>query len=96
MHMNCPKGWKSSTKVNQNFTSESRVVNICDNICDSADLCGITDCEYYDVTRQGTRRFLNALSYEHTLEGLIAVQKKRDQMKAQREKEAASKGSHLY
>lgn len=91
MHMNCPKCWKSSAKVNQNFTFESKVVNICDNICNSADLCGINDCEYYDVTREGTRRFINALNYEHTLEGRLEVQKKKAQMKADREKKAASK-----
>jgi hypothetical protein len=87
--MNCTKGWKSSSKVNKNFTFESRVVNICDNICDCADLCGITDCEYYDATREGTRRFINALNYEHTLEGVIEVQKKKAQMKAEKEKKAA-------
>ena len=84
MHMNCPKGWKNSAKVNKNVTFESRVVNIYNNICDSADLCGITYCEYHDVTREGTRQFINALNHEHTLEGLMELQKKKAQMKAER------------
>jgi hypothetical protein len=46
-------------------------VSICDWICDSADLCGITTCEYYDTSPEATQRFIKALNREHTLEGLF-------------------------
>jgi hypothetical protein len=85
MMMDCPKGWKSNAKLSKNITIQSRTVNICDGICDSADLCGKTDCEHYDITREGTRRFQKANAYEHTLEGMIEVQKLKRLMKAEKE-----------
>jgi len=64
----CPYGWKSVARVG-NVTWEDARVNICDNICDSADLCGNADCEFYDISPEATQRFLQALAKEHTLEG---------------------------
>lgn len=67
MKFQCPHGWKSVAKV-ANFTWENSTVNICDGICDSADLCGIESCEFYDTSPEGTRRFLKALYHEQTAE----------------------------
>lgn len=66
MKFECPYGWKSVAKVGNFFTWESSTVNICDGICDSADLCGKESCEFYDVSPAGTRRFLKALYHEQT------------------------------
>lgn len=41
-------------------------VNVCDSICDSADLCGIDACEFYGISPEATRRFIRALNYEQT------------------------------
>ncbi|MBA2705891.1 MAG: hypothetical protein H0U60_18800 [Blastocatellia bacterium] len=68
MKFQCPYGWKSVAKVGSNFSWESSTVNICDGICDSADLCGIERCEFYDISPEGTRRFIRALNYEQTAE----------------------------
>lgn len=73
MEYKCPHGWKRITKLGT-ITLENSTVRICDNICDSADLCGLTHCEYYDATREGTRRFLGAQARSHTLEGIIEEQ----------------------
>lgn len=62
MRCNCPHGWKRVTKL-KSLTLEDSTVEIHDNICDSADLCGKSHCEYHDTTREGTRRFQKALAY---------------------------------
>lgn len=67
MKVDCPYGWKSVAKVG-NLTWENSTVNICDGICDSADLCGIETCEFYDLSPEANRRFARALAYEQTLE----------------------------
>lgn len=63
----CPYGWKSVARVG-NVTWEDARVNICDNICDSADLCGKKECEFYDRSPEADRRFARALAHEQTLE----------------------------
>lgn len=68
MWMDCHKGFKNRLKTG-NIVLEDVRVNVCAGICDSADLCGIEDCEFYDVTREGTRLFLQTNAHEHTLEG---------------------------
>ena len=72
MKFQCPYGWKSVAKVGDFFTWESSTVNICDGICDSADLCGIDSCEFYDISPEATRRFLRTNAHEDTLEHLLA------------------------
>jgi hypothetical protein len=67
MKFDCPYGWKSVTNCG-NVTLESATVNICDGVCDSADLCGIGFCEFYDNSPEATRRFISALNYEQTAE----------------------------
>jgi len=71
MKFECAYGWKSVTKCG-NVTFESATVNICDGICDSADLCGIESCEFYDTSPEATKRFLVAHAREHTREHLLA------------------------
>ena len=70
MECNCPHGWKRVLKL-KNATISSSTVEIHDNICNSADLCGIKRCEYYNTTREGTRRFMKAVAHSHTLEGVL-------------------------
>jgi hypothetical protein len=70
MKVDCPKGWKQVMKIG-NIIIEDSTVTICDFVCDSADLCGITSCEFYDTSREATRRYIRALNREHTLEGLM-------------------------
>lgn len=69
MWMDCHRGFKNRMKAG-NLVIEDIRVNVCDAICDKADLCGIEDCEFYDVTPEGTFRFLKANAHEHTLEGM--------------------------
>ena len=69
MIQDCPRGWKSSIKIG-NITFEDTRVNICGGICDSVDLCGIKDCEYFDDSQEGSCFFSRALAREQTLEGL--------------------------
>ena len=71
MKFDCPYGWKSVTKLG-NITFESPTVNICDGICDSAHLCDIESCEFYDPSPEASKRFLRANAQEHTLEHLLA------------------------
>ena len=70
MKVNCPHGWKSVGRL-KNISIEDRRVNICDNICDSPDLCGNRECEYYDTSREANRRFIQANGHEHTLERMF-------------------------
>jgi hypothetical protein len=70
MKVYCPKGWKWTLPLG-NITIEDHHVNICDGICDSADLCGIAECEFYDISEDATRRFLQAQAKEHSLEGVL-------------------------
>lgn len=74
MRVSCPRGWKRKSKVGST-TFESDVVNVCGDICDSPDLCGIEDCEYYDISREANKKFQQANAREHTLEGLIERRK---------------------
>ncbi len=68
MQVDCPKGWKWVKQIG-NIIFEDCRVNICDGVCDLADLCKRADCEFYDVSEDATRRFLKAQAKEHTLEG---------------------------
>jgi hypothetical protein len=38
-----------------NIAFEYHRVRICDGVCDSADLCGRSDCECYDIPEETTR-----------------------------------------
>ena len=44
---------------------ENRQVNILDGVCDSCDLCGCRDCEYFDDTEEGSLRFQKGLAELH-------------------------------
>jgi hypothetical protein len=60
MKIDCPHGYSSKSKLG-NITFEFRDVNIFGNVCDHADLCAIETCRYYDITREGTRRYMEAM-----------------------------------
>jgi hypothetical protein len=80
MQVNCPHGWKSVGRL-KNISIESRLVNICADICDSADLCGNRECEYYDTGREATRRFIQAANNEETIEGMMEAKEKKQAFK---------------
>ncbi|MCK4626482.1 MAG: hypothetical protein KAV00_14280 [Phycisphaerae bacterium] len=70
MKINCPYEWKTRIKLG-NIIWENSFVEIFNGICNCSDLCGITTCEFYDVTEEGTRLFVNAMAYGHTIEGIL-------------------------
>ena len=89
MHVNCPQNWKSSLRVNSSLIIEDHQVNICNDICDCADLCGNDDCQFYDLSREASREFMKANAFEHTLEFLdVKTQWRRElELKIARERE---------
>jgi len=68
MRIQCPNGYKDAMAVGEITLTLSEVI-VCGSICDSADLCKIEKCEFYDVTREGTRGFMKASAEEETIEG---------------------------
>ena len=73
MYIDCPQGWKSTTKKELKYatiTVHRSKVQIYNGICDSCDLCQIKTCRFYDTSPEATRRFMRGQGYEHTLEAL--------------------------
>lgn len=79
----CPRGcrWISKRK---NITFEFCDVDIFNGVCDHSDRCEIRDCEYFDDTKEGTRRFSEGLRESYTLAGQIADKKLEDELRAKR------------
>ena len=74
--INCPHGHRWIARLSRSVTYENRQVNIFAGVCDSCDLCGCRDCEYFDDTEEGSRRFQQGLAELHgTLEGGFADQR---------------------
>lgn len=74
MKIECPNGWTSVETLSlpaATFTVHRNQVTLHAGICDSCDLCGITQCRFYDTSREATRLFLSAQAHEHTLEFLL-------------------------
>lgn len=69
MKLSCPRGWKT-TRQWHGITVHHNKVTILDGVCDSCDLCNITDCRFYDISPQATQRFKQALTRQHSLQGL--------------------------
>lgn len=72
MQVDCPKDWKWVKQIGD-ITFEDHRVHICDGVCDSADLCGMADCEFYDISEETTGRILQAQRKEHSLEGKFPI-----------------------
>ena len=74
MYLKCPQGW-SAVRTEQHkhltITVHHTKVQIYANICDSADLCGIKTCRFYDTSPAATRWFMRAQAVEHTLDYLL-------------------------
>jgi len=65
--VNCPHGHRwISTLTKSRVTFENRTVTILDGICDSCDRCGFTGCEYFDDSREATRRFQKVQAMLHS------------------------------
>ena len=60
MDILCPYGYTEKIKLG-NIMLEYLDVTVFNGICDHCDLCKIKECEFYDDTREGTRRFMKAV-----------------------------------
>jgi hypothetical protein len=68
--ISCPHGHRWISRLNPSVTWENRQVNILGGVCDSGDLCQFRDCEYFDDTEEGSRRYQQGLAALHgTIEG---------------------------
>ena len=89
MRINCPRGWKSVTRIDSNIRIEDHIVNICNDVCSSDDLCGNEDCRFNDMSGDATGRFLKGLYFEQTLQFRERMEELQEEleMKAAIEKE---------
>jgi len=60
----CPQGCRWISKIG-NTTFERRDVSIFADVCDHSDRCDIENCEYFDNSKQATKRFIKALTLSH-------------------------------
>jgi hypothetical protein len=63
--VNCPHGHKWISRLGSALVIENRTIQIFDGICDSCDRCGFSACEYFDDSKDATRRFCQALGRVH-------------------------------
>ena len=94
MEIDCPHGWKNTSNLGHIIIEDTRV-NIFDNLCDCPDLCGITTCEYYDISREATRRYNQASAYAHTLQGHRDEEARKEEYERQRRVKKSSRPSPL-
>jgi hypothetical protein len=66
--IDCPRGCRWISRRG-NLTLEFRDVDIFNGVCDHSDRCDLRDCEYFDDTPQGTRKYLEGLCHSRTLDG---------------------------
>jgi hypothetical protein len=80
--INCPHGQRWLARLNSSVTFENRRVNIFNGVCDSCDLCGCRDCEYFDDTPEGTRRYQQGLAQLHaSIEGRSSDRRYQDDLR---------------
>ena len=60
----CPKGCRWISQRG-NLIFENQDVVVFAEVCDHSDRCGMEDCEYFDNSREATRRFLRAQALGH-------------------------------
>lgn len=80
MRIKCPHGWQGITQAGNpklgRITVHHTSVEIYDGICNSPDLCKISTCQYYDTSREATRRFNSAVAYyTWTEEGILETRR---------------------
>jgi hypothetical protein len=56
MEIYCPNGFKRP-----DITERPYLVTILENICNSADLCGIEDCRYNDQSPEAVKKYIRAV-----------------------------------
>jgi hypothetical protein len=79
--INCPHGHRWIVGLSRSVTCENRQVNILAGVCDSCDRCGFRECEYFDDTSEGTRRYQQAVAELHgTLEGCSNDQRYQEEL----------------
>jgi hypothetical protein len=76
MWVRCPHGW-TGIERRGTITIHYNKVNICGDICDSADMCGIAKCEYFDLSREANRRFCQAQCDERSFKGQAELPEKK-------------------
>ena len=84
MTIDCPHSWRHVAKFGS-VTIEDRRINVYGGLCDSPDLCGIRTCEFFDDSREGTRRYNLALADAHaSIEGVIADEEAKEEHERRR------------
>ena len=82
MRIDCPHGYSGKAKIG-NSTIVFCDVEIFADVCDHADRCGIDTCEFYDITKEGTRKYIKAASEcESSIEKQIEERKRAKRYKA--------------
>ena len=69
--VNCPHGSRWISQVNKNSFFEFRDVSIFNDVCESSNRCGISDCEFYDNSKEAAKLYWKGLCRSH---GLIEEQ----------------------
>jgi hypothetical protein len=88
--INCPHGHRWIARVSRSVTSENREVNIFAGVCDRCDLCGFRDCEYFDDTPEGTRRYQQGLAELHgTIEGQFNDRRYQAELRAKHRRDSS-------
>lgn len=77
MQISCPKGYGSDLHAG-NITFRLDSVNICAGTCDCCDLCGIRNCEFFDLSVEATRRHMAGAGFEYTIDGIREVKRLRE------------------
>jgi hypothetical protein len=81
----CPRGCRWISQRN-NITFEFVDVDIFNGVCDHSDHCDIRDCEYFDDTPEGTRRFIDGMNAAETIEGRLADKRLEAELRAKRKR----------
>ncbi len=50
-------------------------VNVFDEVCDAADMCKFPGCQFFDMSEEATKRFINASCYYGTIEGIMEAKR---------------------
>lgn len=81
MNIECPFGCTDKVTVGS-LTLEFTDVNIYADVCDHSDLCKNELCKFCDLTKEGTRRFLEAMTHsKSSIEAIVADRRKGENFK---------------
>ncbi len=81
MKIDCPFGYSDKIKAG-NITFEYRDVNIFADVCDHSDRCKNELCKFFDLTEQGTQRFMQAAIYAQScFEAMLEDKRKEERFR---------------